>query len=86
MKDRNGKELFVGDRVFVLPDKAVLRKGGIGYVRAIKDREARIDNGAKDAVSSCADRDDWTWSVWAMPSELESLRETEPAATAGEGK
>ncbi len=75
MNDCKGKPISIGDRVFVLPHKGSDVQGA-GYVRAFTPRDggmARVDDGAADAASSIVDREDWTWSTWVSPAEVEKL-------------
>lgn len=79
MKDRNGKELKVGDRVYVPPRGDI---GGVGYVRRItsdptqsRTEHARVDDGPADM--SC-ELDDapmnlWHWSAWVQTDEVEAI-------------
>lgn len=66
MKDRKGNSLNVGDRVYVLPDPQT-RTGGVGWVRRVIENEnrARVDDGVYD--------DDWNWSAWVTPNEVEKV-------------
>lgn len=70
MKDRNGNDVRVGDRV-----KTVARMGiggGACYVRAVKEiqggEKCRVDNGSKDALA-----DDFSWTGWMRSGEIELI-------------
>lgn len=73
MKDKNGNELTVGDRVYVLPDKHGVA-GGPGYVRSFSfsGKKARVDNGKLEDADLTKSQS-YTWSSWCTADKLDRL-------------
>jgi len=75
MKDRNGAEVTIGARVFVLPQTGI-RKGGQAWVRAISGKghplgiRARCDDAPQHEEINMNNH---TFSAWCKPSEFEIL-------------
>lgn len=74
MKDINGTEIKLNDRVKVLGDS---NKGNFGYVRKMSFNYILVDNGPPGDFNYLEDlfAENWSWAAWYSSENLKVVRQ-----------